>query len=284
MAGLQAARRKAMTRVRGAGGRAAEVGAWVDRWVAAAQARTPVARALAAMAALQGARPGAGRAGFCAELRRALQRRWVDLCGCGARTLGTVVFKGLPSCMAHHRVVADTMVNARRASVRLLALVRSAAPGLTGWTPHGIPVSLSAPARLLREGQPAAAARAALDLLERTLPERGDARAAASGCTPAAPGADRPPLGAPDAVACVRALLGAALAALSRAAAQDYVGKAGCEPAPGPGVADWAMGGRGARLRCRAAGLVGRLAAQSPAAFAEARAPQTQMPGSVCGT
>jgi len=176
------------------------------------------------------------------------------------------------------------MVKARRASDRLLALVRSAAPGLTGWTPHGIPVILSAPARLLREGQPAAAASAALDLLERTLPERGDARAAASGCTPAAPRADRPPLGAPDAVACVRALLGAALAALSRAAAQDYVGKAGGEPAPGPGGADWAAGGRGARLRCRAAGLVGRLAAQSPAAFAEARAPQTQMPGSVCGT
>ncbi len=80
-----------MTRVRGAGGRAAEVGAWVDRWVAAAQARTPDARALAAMAALQGARPGAARAGFCAELRRALQRRWVDLCRCSARTLGMVV-------------------------------------------------------------------------------------------------------------------------------------------------------------------------------------------------
>jgi len=137
---------------------------------------------------------------------------------------------------------------------------------------------VSAPARLLREGQPAAAASAALDLLERTLPERGDARAAASGCTPAAPGADRPPLGAPDAVACVRALLGAALAALSRAAAA-----AGGEPALGPAGADWAAGGRGARLRCRAAGLVGRLAAQSPAAFAEARAP-TQAPGSVRGS
>jgi hypothetical protein len=128
-----------VTRVRGAGGRAAEVGAWVDRWVAAAQARTPDARALAAMAALQAARPGAARAGFRAELRRALQRRWVDLCGCGLHSLGTVVSKGLPSCMAHYQMLPLTRRSERDARGRLLALLRSAAPGLTGWTPHDIP-------------------------------------------------------------------------------------------------------------------------------------------------